>query len=198
MLVCRYWDDVMLATPGIHSQLRIDRRTGEKDVERFGRRWLLDVTIDTGDKWDVFGPRPVGFHECFMAAAEAASRWRSLAIHSLLPPGEYKDLQITHPLEHLESFKLTAHCDLGNFLEPLITAIATTVTPHFTVMEVFHPDAAFYLAQPANLRIFSFLTTLRLIGKRMQNPVDILPSLHKLEIFEAHHLPLQIYPPGVC
>ena len=28
------------------------------------------------------------------------------------------------------------------------------------------------------------------------NPVDILLSLHKLEIFEAHHLSLQIYPLG--
>ena len=187
----------MLSTPGIHSQLRIDRETGEKDVERFGRRWLLDVTIDTGNRWEYYGPRPVGFHGCFMAAAEAASRWRSLAIHSLLPPGEYKDLQITHPLEHLESFKLAACCDLGNFLEPLTTAIATTVTPRFTVMEVFHPDAALYLVQSAHFQNFSSLTILRLICKRAQNPVDILLSLHKLEIFEAHHLSLQMYPLGV-
>ena len=197
MLVCRYWHNIMLSTPGIHSQLRIDRSTGEKDVERFGRRWLLDVIIDTGDKWDFFGPRHVDFHECFMAAAEAASRWRSLAIHSFLPPGEYKDLQITHPLNHLESFKLAASCDLGNILEPLTTAIATTVTPHFTVMEVFHPDAVLNLVQSPHLQIFLSLTTLRLICKRMQNPVDILPSLHKLEIFEAHHLSLQIYPLGI-
>ena len=31
----------------------------------------------------------------------------------------------------------------------------------------------------------------------MQNPVDILPSLHNLEIFEAHYLSLPIYPPVV-
>ena len=31
----------------------------------------------------------------------------------------------------------------------------------------------------------------------MHNPVDILPSLHKLEVFEAHHLSLPIYPLAV-
>ena len=31
----------------------------------------------------------------------------------------------------------------------------------------------------------------------MQNPVDILPHLHKLETFEAHHLFLPIYSPGI-
>ena len=140
---------------------------------------------------------PVEFHACFMAAAEVASRWRSLALLSLPPLGEYRDLQILHPLQHLESFKLAANCNLGNFLEPLLSVITTTVTPLFSVMEVFHPDAALCLLRPVHLQIFSFLTTLRLICRRMQIPVDILPSLQQLEIFEAHRLFLPIYPPGV-
>jgi len=204
MLVCRHWRDIMLSTPGIHSQLRIYGWTEKKDVERFGRRWLLDVTVDAQradtrryywNKAPYFNP--VEFHACFMAATGGASRWRSLALLSLPPPEEYKDLQIMHPLQHLESFKLDASCDLGNFLEPLLTAITTTVTPRFTVMEVFHPGAALHFVQPAHFQIFSSLTTLRLICGRMQNPVDILPSLNKLEIFEAHHLRLPIYSPGV-
>ena len=202
MVVCRHWYDIMLSTPGIHSQLRIYSWTEKKDVERFGKMWLLDVTIHpeyvpVNDP--LFEPDidPVEFHACFMAAAEAASRWRSLALLSLPPPGECKDLQIIHPVPHLELFKLAANCQLGNFLEPLLSAIITTVTPRCTVMEVFHPDAALYLLQPAHYHIFSSLTTLKLICRRMQNPVDILPSLHKLEIFEAHHLFLPIYPPGV-
>jgi len=200
MLVCRYWRGIMLSTPGIHSQLRIYGWTEKKDVERFGSRWLLDVTVDTQradtrrypwNKERYFNP--IEFHACFMAATGGASRWRSLALLSLPPPGEYRDLQIMQPLQHLESFKLAASCDLGNFLEPLITAITTTVTPGFTVMEVFHPDAALHLVQPAHFQIFSSLTTVRLSCGRMQNPVDILPSLNKLEIFEAHHLRLPIY-----
>ena len=205
MRVCRHWRNIMLSTPGIHSQLRIYWWTKKKDVERFGRRWLLDMIVDLRDfnpeidHWDDrhIDIDPVEFHACFMAAAEAASRWRSLALLSLPPPGKYKDLQIIHPLQHLESFKLATSCNLGNFLEPLLNAITTTVTPRFTVMEVFHPDAALYLLQPVQFHIFSSLTILRLVCRRMQNPVDILPCLHKLEIFEAHHLFLPTLPPGI-
>ena len=203
MLVCRHWHNIMLSTPGIHSQLRIHRETKKKDVERFGRRWLLDVTVDPEHaphhpySWTKPDFDPVEFRACFIAAAEAASKWRSLALLSSPPPGEYKDLQIIHPLQHLESFKLaTTSCDLGNFLLPLLNAV-TTVTPRFTVMEVFHPDAALYLLRPSHFQIFSSLTTLRLICKRTQNPVDVLPSLHKIEIFEAHRLFLPMYPPAV-
>ena len=204
MLVCQHWHDIMLSTPGIHSQLRIYDWTKKKDVERFGKRWLLDVTIDAGelepktedsDGWLNFDP--VEFHACFMAAAEAASRWRSLELLSLPPPGKYEDLQIMHPLQHLESFKLATSCNLGNFMAPFLNTIITTVTPRFTVMEAFQPDAALYLLQPAPFQVVSSLTTLKLGCGRMQNPVDVLPSLHKLEIFEAHHLFLPIYPQGV-
>jgi hypothetical protein len=204
MLVCQYWHDIMLSTPGIHSQLTIYGWTEKKYVEGFGRRWLLDVTVDTEKlNTDTYGRTiktefdPVEFHACFMAAAEAASRWRSLALVALPPPGECKDLQIMHPFQRLESFKLAASCNLGNFLEPLITAITTPVTARFTVMEVFHLGAALHLVQTAHVQIFSSLTTLKLRCRRMQNPVDILPSLHKLEVFEAHNLSLTIHPPGV-
>ena len=197
MRVCRHWHDIMLFTPGIHSR-RLSIYKWTDNIERFERRWLLDVNVDirVGDHdWMLFNP--VKFYTCFTAAAEAASRWRSLVLDSFPRPGEYKDLQIMHPLLHLESFKLAASCDLGNFLKPLITTITTTVTPRFIVMEVFRPDAALLLVQPVHFRIFSSLKTLKLICRRMQNPVDILPSLHNLEIFEAHHISLPIYPPAV-
>jgi len=204
MLVCRYWRDIMLSTPGIHSQLRIYCWTERKDIDRFGRRWLLDVTVDiqhllTDTRGGIMVPsfNPVKSHACIMAAAQAASRWRSLALLSLSPLGRYENLQIMHPLQHLESFKLAASCDLGNFLEPLITTITTTVTPRFTVLEVFHPDTALYIVQRAHFRPFSSLTTLRLTCRRMRNAVDILPSLHKVENFDAYHLSLPYHPPAV-
>ena len=203
MLVCRHWYYVMITTPGIHSQLRIHRETTKEEVEGLGKWWLVDVIVDLKHVQDklyrslnpVFDP--VEFHASFMAAADGASRWRSLALLSLPPPGEYEDLQITHPLQHLESFKLVANCELGSFLEPLLKAIITTVTTRFTVMEVFHPDATLYILQHAHFQIFSSLKTLRLICRRPQNPVDVLSCLPKLEIFEAHYLFLPIYPPGV-
>jgi len=54
-----------------------------------------------------------------------------------------------------------------------------------------------HLVQPAHFQFLSSLTTLRVNCRRMQNPVDILPSLNKLETFEAHHLRLPIYSPGI-
>ena len=197
MTVCRHWYEIMLSTPGIHSQLKIEEGTRRKDVERCGRRWLLDVTIAMKKCHPGWVFNPGRFFASFMAAAQAASRWRSLNLVSFPPPGEYKDLQIVLPLQHLETFKLAPSCNLGNFLEPLMTTIATTVTPCLTVMEVLRPDAAAYLVQPAHLQIFSSLTTLRLICRRMQNPVDILPYFHKLETLEVHHLLLPIYSPSV-
>jgi hypothetical protein len=204
MHVCRDWREIMLSTPGIHSQLRIYGWTEKEEVESFGRRWLIDVTVDTqhldaeiDDLSSDSDFDPIEVHPCFMAAVEAAARWRSLTLLSIPPLGKYKNLKIMHPLQNLQSFKLAASCKLGSFLEPLITAITTTVTSHFTVMEVFHHDAALRLVQPAHFQIFSSLTTLRLICGRTQNPVDILPFLLKLETFEAHHLSLPIYPPGV-
>ena len=209
MLVCRRWHDIMLSTPGIHSHLGIYSWTRKEYVERFGRKWLLHVTVHPEYVHIGMGAGlvpdidPVEFHACFMAAAETASRWRLLEILSLPHPEEYKDLQIKFPLrlpesfKYLESFRLATSCDLGNYLEPLLNVIITTVTPRFTVMEVFRPDAALYILQSTHFQIFESLTTLRLICRRMQNPVDILPSLHKLEIFDAHHLFLPVSPPGI-
>ena len=144
MLVCRYWNDIMLSTPGIHSQLRIRSWTTKKAVDRFGSRWLLDVIVDL----ETYGSplNPEFFFASFMTAAQTASRWRSLEFAAFPSPGEYKDLQILQPLQHLETFKLAQCCDLGNFLERLVTTITTTATPRLTSMEVLHPDAASYFS----------------------------------------------------
>jgi len=110
-----------------------------------------------------------------------------------------------HPLENTRICKSYTFCSILSpsnstqvaNLATSLTAITTTVTPRFTVMEVFHPDAALYIVQPAHFRAFSSLTTLRVACRRMQNPVDILPSLHKLEILDAHHLSLPIHLPAI-
>ena len=196
MRVCRHWHNIVLSTPGMYSRLKIDMSTRRQDVERPGKRWLLDVTIDSGGQPDLDSSDPLIFCACLVAAVDAASRWRSLTLLSF-SSGHHLDLQIVHPLQRLESFKLNASCYFGNALRRIIDAITATVTSRFTVMEIFHSDAALYIVQLAHLQIFSSLTTLRLISRRVQNPVDILPSLHSLEIFEAHRLSLPIYPPTV-
>jgi len=198
MLVCRRWHDIMLSTPGNRSQLRIGRSTQKKEVDAvIGRnRSLLDVIVDMNI--EAYGQRFVArkFHACFMAAAQAASRWRSFELVSPPPRGEYEYLQTLQPLQHLVYFKVSHGCSVGNFLEPIMTAIASTATPYLTGIEVADPNAISYLGKPDSLGVFRSIRTLNIrLSKRMDGPVDILPYLERLETFEAHLLCLPIYPP---
>ena len=134
------------------------------------------------------------FHACFMAAAQAASRWSSLSLISPPPHGEYKALQILQPLVHLKSFRVA--CGFGGFLEPLMTAICKSASPNLSTMALADPVAIPYLVEPAGVHIAHSLTTLHIeLPKRMAGPVDILPHLHKLVVFEARNLCLPFYPP---
>jgi hypothetical protein len=199
MLVCWRWRRIMLSTPGIHSKLKIQRWTEEKDVLEFlPGKSRLDVIVDIYDLENDYDPDyfkdPDHFYASFMAASQAASIWRSIQFTSIPPPEKYAALQILQPLRRLESFKLARGCNLGNFLVPLMIAITTSANPRLTVVEVADSDAALYLLQPTHFHMFSCLTTLRVICKRMESPVDILPHLKQLNTFEAHHLFLPIYP----
>ena len=113
ILVCRRWHAIRLSTPGIPSTpLRIRKSTRVEVVQAAiqGRWWLLYVTVDTDDETYGKDFNADEFHACFMAAAQAASRWWcSLDLYSFPPPEEYKVLQIVQPLECLESFELDTY-----------------------------------------------------------------------------------------
>ena len=195
MLVCRRWRAIMISTPGIHFQLRLQRSTQRGVVHAFiqGRKSLFTLAIDmSGMNDDDFDAKR--FHECFMAASQAASRWRSLNLISPPPHGEYNDLQILQPLTHLEAINLGR--GFGKFFETFMTAISKTASPNLTTMNLEDPVAAPCLVQPGCLHITHSLTTLKIrLPKKMGNPVDILPHLQRLKTFEAHRLSLPIYPP---
>jgi len=198
MLVCRRWRAIVLSTPGIQRRLSIRESTKKEVVQEAirGRKWLLGVYIDMDSETvgDIFNADD--FHACFMVAAEVASRWRTLWIDSFPLSKEQKVVQIVQPLERLECFVLSQGHSLGNFFEPLMTAITTTATPYLTRMHLCDPHAVLYLAQPACLHIFHSLETLSIwLSTRMEAPADILPHLHRLKHFSAHHLHLPIYPP---
>jgi len=196
MLVCRRWHAIMLSTPGIHSQLTIRRATQKEVVQAFvqGTKTRLDVRVDMNDETDGSDFNPENFLACFMAAAQAASRWTSLNLIAPPPLGEYTSVRIWQPLVHLESFKVAR--GFGGFLEPPMTAIIRSASPNLTLIEIEDPAAVLYLVQPAGLHITHFLTTLRIhLSKRVDSPVDILPHLHRVEVFAARHLCLPFYPP---
>jgi len=196
MLVCRRWHAIMLSTPGIHSQLTIRRATQKEIVQAFvqGTKTRLDVRVDMNDETDGSDFNPENFLACFKAAAQAASRWTSLNLISPPPLGEYTDVRILQRLVHLESFKVARGFD--GFLEPVMTAIRRSASPNLTSIEIEDPAAVLYLVQPAGLHITHFLTTLKThLSKGVDGPVDILPHLHRLEVFEARNLLLPFYPP---
>ena len=196
MLVCWRWHEIVLATPGLHTQLRIRRATKKEDVQAFINRTKtrLHVFVDMNDESDGNEFDADNFHACFTAAAQVASRWRYLNLISPPPHGEYQDIHITQPLKHLEWFELAS--GFGNLVEPLVTAISQTAI--LTAMELTDPAAVLYLGQPSYLHIFNCLSLLdiRLPRRSMNTPVDVLPHLPRLQCFTAHHLYLPIYPPG--
>jgi hypothetical protein len=100
MLVCQHWESIMLSTPGICSEVRIHELTEKEDVQAAmrGRRWLLDlsININTARIWTQSSHDD--FHECFMAAAQEASQWRTLELILLPPPGVCEPVQILQPL----------------------------------------------------------------------------------------------------
>ena len=193
MHVCQRWYEIMLSTPGVPSELRIRKSTAVEFVLAAiqGRRWLLNVTINMDNERTGQDFNADAFNVCFMAAIQAASRWRSLSIRSFPQPGEF---QIEEPLHSLVSFNLD-ECDLGGLFEPLMTAITTTAT-RLTRLNLGNLDAIRYLMQPTCLRVFCSLTGLVIrLSKRMESLADILPHLHKLESLQAQHLHLPIYSP---
>ena len=197
MRVCRHWYAIMLSTPGILSGLWI-RKSTTLDMVRAsiqGTRWLLGVGIDIDDEGIEQDPNAGAFDTCFTAAIEVASRWEYLGIFSLPRPRKCKTFQIVPPLKGLKVFYLGQGCDLVSFFEPLMTAITTTATPQLTIMGLRNLNAVLYLVQPHCLHVFCSLTTLKIwLSKRMENSVNILPHLQRLERFTARHLHLPNYP----
>jgi hypothetical protein len=199
MLVCQRWHDIMLSTPGITHRLWIRRATKKEVVQAFirGRRFRFAVIVDVNNEGHGKDFNANDFHACLMVACEAASRWHFLILRSFPPPGEYKTPDtIVQPLESLRGFLLGEHCDPGNFLEPLMTAITTTAPPHLTTLGLTNLRAVLYFVQPTFLHYFCSLTTLTItLPKRMESPANILPHLQSLELFHAQHLHLPIYSP---
>jgi len=199
-LVCQRWYAIMISTPGITSRLWIRRATKKEAVQAFiqRRKTRFEVIVHVNHEGDGGDFNSDDFHASLMVACQAASRWQFLKLLSFPPPGEYNTPDtIVQPLESLRGFIMRKNCDLGSFLEPLMTAITTTTAlPRLTILELSDSRAVLYLAQPACPHYFFSLTTLTIrLSRRMESPADILPHLQRLKYFYAKHLYLPIYSP---
>jgi len=150
-LVCQRWYAIMISTPGITYQLWIRRATKKEVVQAFirWRKTPFVMIIDVNNEGHEEDFNYDDFHASLMVACQAAPRWQFLVLRSFPPPGEYKASDtIVQPLESLTSFIMHEHCDLGSFLEPLMTAITTTALPRLTRLVLSDSRAVLYLAQP--------------------------------------------------
>jgi len=198
-LVCQRWYAVMISTPGITSRLWIRRATKKEVVQAFiqRRKTRFAVIVDVNHEGDGEDFNSEDFHASFIVACQAAPRWTFLNLLSFPPPGKYEAPDTTmKPLESLRGFMMGEHCDLGSFLEPLMTAITTTSLPRLTKLALSDSRAVLYLAQPACLHYFFSLTTLAIkLSRKMESPEDILPHLQRLKRLVAQRLYLPIYSP---
>jgi len=198
-LVCQRWYAIMISTPGITSRLWIRRATKKEVVQAFiqRRKTRFEVIVDVNHEGDGEDFNSDEFHASLMVASQAASRWQFLNLLSFPPPGEYKASDtIVQPLESLTGFIMRENCDLGSFLEPLMTAITTTSRPRLTKLVLSDSRAVLFLAQPTCPHYFFSLTTLTIkLSRKMESPADILPHLQRLERLDARRLYLPIYPP---
>jgi len=189
----------MISTPGITSRLWIRRATKKETVQAFiqQRKTRFAVIVDVNNEGHGEDFNSDYFHASLMVACQVAPRWTFLNLHSFPPPGEYKALNtIVQPLEGLRGFVMSENCDLGSFLEPLMTAITTTSLPRLTKLVLSDSRAVLFLVQPTCLHCFFSLTTLTItLSRRMESPADILPHLRRLTYFEVQRLYLPIYPP---
>ena len=193
MLVCRRWCAIMIST-----FLWIHRSTTVEQVRAAiqGAKWFLYVIIGTPLESIVEDFNAGAFDACFMAAIEAASRWKSLHIHSIPQSRKFQAFQIVPHFKNLEVLYLDQGYDRGRFFEPLMTAIVKTAIPHLRDIDLRNVNTVFHLVQPDRPRVFRSLTSLTIsLSKRMERPVNILPYLQRLEEFDARRLYLPIYPP---
>ena len=150
MLVCRRWHAIMLSTPGIHAQLQIRRSTQKKDVDTFGRTWLLYVTVDMRDEGDENDFNTESFYACFNAVAQGASRWRSLVLISpltypMLYRGQPDNFHVFQSLKILR-ISLSQRMDREVNILPHLQRLETFEAQHLC-LPIYPPDTQFPMTQ---------------------------------------------------
>ena len=97
-------------------------------------------------------------------------------------------------MDALQSFKIKSICcENCILLDQLLEVVGSSSHDELTDMEISSPYATGHLAHPYFATIFHSLVTFKVNVREMRIEVDILTSLKRLEILEAHHLRLPSY-----
>jgi len=199
MRVCKYWYNIVT---GIWASLKLGTTTSRNAITRRLERnqWLLDVFVDTEIDRGHFTPSGDAYQAIF-AAMQASSRWRSLVIETLPAHADLPEDLVNHGLQQysnpvmnrLRTLIIKCPCEMSPLLERLLRILGTSASGALTTVEIWSADVISFLI-PTHPSIFRSITVLTLDApRRLSNPVDLLPHLHRLEALTASHLPLPVY-----
>jgi len=200
VLVCRRWYRVVQEMPGLQLPLELGTWTDPEMVRRAvggTARRLLNITVHTDQDFKFEG----SFGESYSAlaiAAENASHWRSLTVHSLPRGGQLSDRTLhtlitsmdNLPMRRLKEVKLTSELEPSPLVDRLLENIGATA------MESLMSNCSYaiqFLLQTPSTYTFRSLTTFRAVVQKMDEPIDLLPHFSKLEVLDVTNLLLPSY-----
>ena len=197
MLVCRRWYNAIEAMPGLQIPLKLRTWTTPEVVRRAtsgAASRVLRLTVDTNQDAGLGGPS-VERYSAIVIAIESASQWRSLMVHSLPKGGQLDDSALRGilsmdipPMIRLEELKITSEVEPSPLVDRLLQNIAATAMGGLTTMEINSSYSFQSLHRVTSTHTFHSLTTLRVVLRKMSEPIDILPRFPRLEVLDATNL----------
>ena len=197
MLICKHWHAIVTSIWGsvnLGTTTPMDALT--RKLER--NQWL-DIVVDTDSDRGNFTPSEGAF-EAIFAATEASSRWRSLVVKSFPAQADLPEDLVDRCLQRcpnttmsrFTTFKIVSACHKSALLDRLLRILGTTAGPQLTTVEIKSASVISFLA-PAYSSIFHSVKVLSLDTPGIPSLVDLLPHLHRLEIFTASHISFPLY-----
>ena len=202
MRVCRSWRWVLMTMPRIWSKIKV-RTWTSTDFIKFllerTRRVTLDVEIDTDSDSGSYMHDPSRSYAALAMVAKTATRWKNLTIHSFPREADLVNsealgsvLVFEGPMEALESFRITAPCEMNTVLTKIVTLARSISGSQLTALELATFDALVYFSTPLS-SLFQRLRSFKVELEDMKDPLDILPQFERLEELHAHRLHLPLY-----
>ena len=198
MLVCRHWHTIVI---GIWAPLELETTTPMDVVTNKLERnqQFLDVSVDTDFDRRHIHPSERTYDAIF-AAIQATSRWRTFVVETFPPHADLPEHVVDRRLQRcsnavlnrLRTFKIKSACEMSPLLDRLLRILGTSASEELTTIEINSPSVISFLA-PTYPSIFNSVKVLSVDAPGLHNPVDLLPHLHRLEDFTAHHLCLPYY-----
>jgi len=202
-LVCCHWYRIVEGMGILQFPLQLgtwtDPEVVQRAVDEMARR-LLNITAHTDHDFEL-GGRSGEPYSALALAAENASHWKSLTVHSLPRGGQLSDQSLhtlitsmdISPMRRLEEVKLTSELNPSPLVDRLLKNIGATAMESLVKMETNSLYAIRFLLQTPSTDTFRSLTTFRAMVQKMDQPIDLLPHVSKLEVLDVTNFLLPSY-----